>query len=88
MRTTTAGVTWKGNLETNDAPHCGLIGRADRLRSLQGECIPVLYGCGFWDNGWTYFLATSIVAGEHPGSGTCGGRQAAERVGVVCRGCE
>jgi hypothetical protein len=57
--------------------------RADRLRPLQGVCIPVLYGCGFWDEGRTYFVATSIVASQHPDRSTCGAGQAAEQVGML-----
>ncbi|KIY99337.1 hypothetical protein MNEG_8623 [Monoraphidium neglectum] len=51
----------------------------DRLKPLQGVCIPVLYGCGFWNYRNTYFVATSIVAGKQPGRSTREGRQAAEQ---------
>lgn len=46
-------------------------------------CIPVLYGCGYWDEGKTYFVATSIVEGQHPGHGMRDGNLAAEQVGML-----
>lgn len=76
----------QGGSETKLPPFCQ-TDRADRLRTLQGVCIPALYGCGFWDDGRTYFVATSIVAGQLPGRSMRGGSQAAEQVGMLRRLC-
>ncbi|KIY98612.1 hypothetical protein MNEG_9350 [Monoraphidium neglectum] len=51
----------------------------DRLRSLQGVSIPILYGSGFWNYANTYFVATSVISGQHPSRSTFGGIQAAEQ---------
>jgi hypothetical protein len=78
-----AGTTLRGPAANESPPPSAGRRCADRLRPLQGVCIPVLYGCGFWDEGRTYFVATSIVAGQHPDRGTRGAGQAAEQVGML-----
>jgi len=48
------------------------------LSALQGDVIPVLEGCGFWKDENVFFVATSLVDGDHPGSSSRAGLPAAE----------
>jgi len=50
------------------------------LSTLQGDVIPVLEGCGFWKDNNVFFVATSLVDGDHPGSSSRAGLPAAEEV--------
>jgi hypothetical protein len=53
---------------------------AGLLSALQGDVIPVLEGCGFWKDENVFFVATSLVDGDHPGSSSRAGLPAAEEV--------
>jgi hypothetical protein len=58
---------------------------AEHLAPLQGKCIPALLGYGLWHEDTTFFVATSVVEGEHPGHSTYGASEAAVKVGFfIC----
>lgn len=57
---------------------------AEHLAPLQGKCIPALLDYGLWHEGTTFFVATTVVEGEHPGHNTSGASEAASEVSCVC----